>query len=72
MLSREVIFKVAIVMSGRQSEMPKPTFAIFRAKSNLPEKCILTNICDKAMNNEMKVVGEWEFELVKARTGKYC
>ena len=48
------------------------TFAIYRAKSDLPEKRIFTNISDQTKNNEMKVVGGWEFELVKAIIGKDC
>ena len=47
-------------------------FAIYRAKIDLPEKCIFTNISDQAKNNKMKVVGGWEFELVKARIVKDC
>ena len=39
-------------------------FAINRAKSDLREKCIFTNISAWAKNNEMNVVGEWEFDLV--------
>ena len=46
---------------------------MYRAKSDLLEKCIFTNISDQTIkNNEMKVVGGWEFELVKARIGKDC
>ncbi len=45
-------------------------FAIYRAKSDLPEKCIFTNIIDRAKNNDMKVVGGWEFELVKRELAK--
>ena len=29
----------------------------------MPEKSIFTNISNQAKNNEMKVVGGWEFEL---------
>ncbi len=29
----------------------------------MPEKCIFTNISDHTKDNEMKVVGGWEFEL---------
>ena len=47
-------------------------FAIYRVKSDLLEECIFTNISDHAKNNEMKVLGGWEFELVKAKTGNDC
>ncbi len=47
-----------------------PCFAIYGAKSDLPKKCIFTNIIDQAKNNEMKVVGGWEFELVKRELAK--
>ena len=44
--------------------------AIYRAKRDLREKCIFTNIIDQAIkNNEMKVMGGWENELVKVRIG---
>jgi hypothetical protein len=36
----------------------------------LPEKCIFTNISDQAKNNEMKVVGGWEFELEERELAK--
>ena len=41
-----------------------------RAKSDLPEKCIFANISDQAKNNEMKVVGGWEFELEERKLAK--
>ena len=34
------------------------------------EKYIFTNISDHAKNNEMKVVGGWEFELEKRELAK--
>ena len=36
----------------------------------MPEKCIFTNISDQPKNNEMKVVGGWEFELEKRELAK--
>ena len=36
----------------------------------MPEKCIFTNISDQAKNNEMKVVGGWEFELGERELAK--
>jgi len=45
-------------------------FAIYRAQSDLAKKCTFTNIIDQAKNNEMKVVGGWESELVKRELAK--
>ncbi len=36
------------------------------------EKCIFTNITDQAKDNEMKVVGGWEFELEKQELAKFA
>ena len=47
-------------------------FAIYRANNDLPEKCIFANIRDQAKKTETKVVGGWEFELVKSIIGKDC
>jgi len=45
-------------------------FTMYRAKSDLPEKCIFRNISDQAKDNEMKTVGGWEFELVQRELAK--
>jgi len=57
-------------VSEQTSFVAQRPFAMYRAKSAWPEKCIFTNIGDQGKNNEIKVVGGWELVLVKARIGK--
>ncbi len=46
-------------------------FAYIKPKE-ICQRVYISNISDQAKNNEMKAVGGWEFELVKARIGKDC
>ena len=36
----------------------------------MPEKCTFTNISDRAKDNEIKLLGGWEFELEKRELAK--